>query len=301
VPLKITENDAPVFKWVSVGNSWTGRQLAALTGRRESNMRRRLAQLVKAGLLTSSPKTTSGPGRPEQSYYLTTANVRKLQRLAPWIDVTPSDPKKVSALPHHAWINEFWLSLEVALRGQDYYLQRFFPSYRYDPSDESAPTFIAAPNRRQRTPSEKTVASDFALALNCPAGSSLAYGEIDLGTEILDSPLQTRATLLSKLEAYAAFHDSDGYRRLGDQLGQSFDGFRVLIATNSPGRLSNIRHLCASLGSSDFIWITTLDRITPESILCPIWQTGETETPRPLLRDYQGKASGDAAAGRNEE
>ena len=292
--VRIGENDAAIFEWLGAGQSWTARQLGILTHRSESNTRRRLGQLASAGLVTSSPIVEGADGRPERDYYVTGANLKKLRDVAPWIDIRAMGRRKPASIPHHRCINEFWSCLHVALEPQDYYEYRLFPSCRYDAADPDAPTCIRAPNRRHRSSSDRGVIADCTLVVTCPAGSSLAYVEIDIGTEPLDSPLVRRSTLLAKLEAYATFHDSQGYTRLADQLGEKFSGFRVLVVTSSPRRAANIRTLCARIGSSDFIWLTTPDQIAPDKILGCIWQTGEDRTLRPLLKQYPSAADASA-------
>ena len=288
--LRLGRNDAAAFGWFDAGQPWTSRQLAALAGVSEPNMRRRLSQYAKAGLVTSSPAFDGSPGRPEHDYYVTPANARRLRDVCPGVEVRPARARKPAAAAHQRWLNEFWMSIEVALRNQDYYAYRLFPHYQYDTADEKAPTNIRTHNTRSRTPSDATINADFALTMSCRAGCSLAYGEIDLGTESLDSSVARRATLLVKLEAYAAHHDSNGYTRLASRLGESFSGFRVLVVSTSKRRLAGISKLCSGIGSSDFVWLTTLDCITPGTVLGPIWQTGEGGELRPLLKHWRNEA-----------
>lgn len=263
----------------------TTRQLAQLIGAPESSTRRRLGQLVKARLLTASPAIAGATGHGERDYSMTAANCRKLADVAPWIIAPrPSKRRKQAAVPHRRAVNECWMSLEVALRAQERYWYSLFPASDYDATDEEAPTYIQAPDRSRRTSAELAVASDFTLIVSSPTGSSLLFGELDMGSEIVDSSVRSRPTLVNKLEAYAAFHDSDGYKRLGDRLGERFSGFRVLVITKSGRRVANIRKKCARLGDTGFVWMTSLSHIAPGTVLGPIWQTGGSPRPCRLLR-----------------
>lgn len=279
--------DTEIFLWLAAARSLTGRQLGMAIDMPESSVRRRMAQGVQEGLATRSPLIEGATGQRERDYSLTAANCRKLRRVAPWIDVRPSGRTKPVSVPHRRLVNEFWVSLYVALRKQSFYTFTFLPHYDYDLSDPDAPTRIAALNSRSKTKHDITSVADFALAVSCDAGSSWSFGETDLATESLDSTLRTRPTLLRKLENYAAYHDSNKHQRLAAQFGYNLSGFRVLVVTISRRRLDNIRKLCDRIGgSSDFIWLTTVDQITPGKILGPVWITGESPTKRPLLRHY---------------
>jgi len=289
VALRIGENDRAVFEGLDAMQACTARQIAQRLDIPETSARRRLGQLVKAGFVTASPRIAGVNGYPEREYCVTAANRRKLFAKAPWIEVRATKPWKQAAVLHRRAINDFRISLELALRGQSYYSHQFFPHYHYDTADPETPTCIRAPDRRRRTPSDTAVIADFALVVSDSSGkSSLIYGEIDTGEEIVASTLRTRPTIQTKLETYAAWHDNEGYRRVEDTLAARFSGFRVLIVTKSRRRLANIQRMCARLGSSDFIWLATFDRITPGTILDPVWQTGEDRRPRRLLRHCGG-------------
>ena len=283
--LSLTQKDLAVFRWLNACRFLTTGQLALATDESEANARRRLSRLGKANLLNSSRALCEFRDRRQNCCSVTPANAKRLAKVAPAVEVRPAKGKSLPASSHLLWINEIWLAVHRALEDQSYYSYVFFPHYDYDSSSPDSPVWISsiAPRKGARP---NAIIADFVLVVKCPEGASLFFGEVDLGWESLDSSLRSRATIFTKLQAYAAFHDSNGYERLADELGESFSGFRVLATTNSTRRADNIRKLCSRLGSSEFVRVTTLDQISHETVFGPIWTVGADSEPRPLLRRH---------------
>jgi hypothetical protein len=286
VGLRLIEKDMTVFRWLNACRFLTTGQLALGTGESEANARRRLSRLGKANLLTSSRALCEFRGRRQNCYSVALANAKKLAKVAPAMEVRPTKGKSLPASSHLLWINQIWLAVHRAMEHQSYYSYAFLPHYDYDSSSPDAPTWISSLARKKGAKPSAVIA-DFALVVKCRDGASLFFGEVDLASESLDSSLRSRATFFTKLRAYAAFHDSNGYERLADELGESFSGFGVLVATSSARRAANIRRLCARLGSSEFVRVTTLDQISHDTVFGPIWTIGVNDTPRPLLLRHE--------------
>jgi hypothetical protein len=85
-----------------------------------------------------------------------------------------------------------------------------------------------------------------------------AFVEIDRGTEDLER-------WAAKVRSYVLLTRSDSYRHI---FGRAF--FRVLVITESEGRLQHLRRVTASLTERVF-WFTTMDRLRSTGPFDAIW------------------------------
>jgi hypothetical protein len=97
-----------------------------------------------------------------------------------------------------------------------------------------------------------------------------AFLEVDLGTE-------SRAVWRNKVQEYLRY-------AVGGSAAEQFGAsqFRVLVVTNSEGRLSSLRSTTAMLTEKIF-WLTTFDSIEREGFWSPIWLRPRDDRRRALL------------------
>jgi hypothetical protein len=106
-----------------------------------------------------------------------------------------------------------------------------------------------------------SVIPDSFILLDTPRGKAAFCLELDRGT-------MTTARFKTKVEAYMAYYSSGGYqRRYGTR------SLRVLTVTPSQGRVASLRRVTEAAQGKQRFWFTTLDQISPVSVLTrPIWE-----------------------------
>lgn len=126
---------------------------------------------------------------------------------------------------------------------------------------------------------------DGVFALQKEGQLALFFVEVDRGTEALS---QEDKGFLKAVRFYLNYlvdpqHPYQRYRQ--DFGGAGFKGFRVLFVTPSEARLENMRQAVSALPfhhpqAKRFIWLTTLDQLTPAGVFGEIWRAAEGTDPR---------------------
>ncbi len=100
----------------------------------------------------------------------------------------------------------------------------------------------------------------------------LLFLEADRSTESIKASSQIQNDITKKVRAYCRYFDTGGYSAYNKIFNyEKFKGFRLLFVTTGQQRLRNIKHACIE-AQANFVWLTTFDRITPETILNDIWE-----------------------------
>lgn len=113
---------------------------------------------------------------------------------------------------------------------------------------------------------------DSYLVLETPKGTAHFLLELDRGT-------MTTQRFKTKILAYQAYYQSGAYQRRYETRS-----LRVLTVTLSDVRANNLRKATETAGGKQRFWFTTLDQITPQTILTtPIWQVATMPDLQPLI------------------
>jgi len=102
----------------------------------------------------------------------------------------------------------------------------------------------------------------------------LFFLEVDRGTEILASPKRTATDIRQKILNYGVCFDTCAYQKYEELWNCQLNGFRLLFVTDSIVRLSNLCTLVQAMAPSDYIWLTTADRMFEDGISAEIWARG---------------------------
>lgn len=110
--------------------------------------------------------------------------------------------------------------------------------------------------------------------------SLLFFVEMDAGTETLRSGTGLYPSIEGKIQAYQLFLVGQEYKSYEKNWSVSFRGFRVLFVTENQRRADQIARVVSKMTHpnkpwvTDFVWITTIDRMKEEGIAAPIWMKG---------------------------
>lgn len=191
-------------------------------------------------------------------------------------------PKDYLFLQHFLAISDFRITLSQSCAGsEDIRLLGFLPEHLMDKQGNS----LARPYIRDVTaeginrPQEVGHTPDAVFALERGGNAALFFLEIDRGTEVLTNP---QRGFLKIVRYYLSLLSSGGYQRYQSDFGvtRPFRAFRTLVVTSSPTRMTNMRVRCASVAdgpahSKRFLWVTTDDAVTDESLLSRAWRSLE--------------------------
>lgn len=117
-----------------------------------------------------------------------------------------------------------------------------------------------------------SVIPDSYFVLATPKGKAHFFLELDRGT-------MTTQRFKTKILAYQVYYGSGAYQRRYETRS-----LRVLTVTSGSGRAANLQHVTEEAEGKQRYWFTTLDQVTPQSVLSePIWQMATARGPRRLI------------------
>lgn len=104
--------------------------------------------------------------------------------------------------------------------------------------------------------------------------SLLFFLEVDMGTETSASPKRIQNDIRQKIINYQSYFRSGQYKRYDKIFGTRFNGFRLLFLTNSFPRLKTLCRLVREMPPSDFVWLTSQERMFSSGLSEKIWARG---------------------------
>jgi len=102
----------------------------------------------------------------------------------------------------------------------------------------------------------------------------LFFLEADRGTEPLDSSDPSRSDVRGKILCYQEYFRSARYKRYEGIRGVSLKGFRLLFLTSAADRMKALCFQVRSMPPSDFVWVSSQDRMFTEGVSGNIWARG---------------------------
>lgn len=241
---------------------------------------------VRQGYLRWFPCPLMGQtGRSERVYYLNpkrASEIRALLQLPQDQPLTTRPPSNPVKIDHHLKINDFIIALICGL-GQKYSFE-CIPEYGrgnhkiLNLKEKYISDRVTLPVPPYR---EITFVPDAVFTIkNCLSDQkALFFLEIDNGSEPVSS-------LKNKLLAYTSYARGR-FQRYSAEFTFSFKGFRTLIVTTGQTRLKHLLLLCKEFGS--IFWLTTFDKVSPSTILTPIWLVAGTEEYRVIVKTDEKK------------
>lgn len=102
----------------------------------------------------------------------------------------------------------------------------------------------------------------------------LFFVEVDMGSETNASEKDDPNDFLEKTRNYRAYFLSKAYKRYEHWRRCKFNGFRVLVVTNTHARMEALCRLVNTSQASDFIWLTSKPLLLNQGISDNIWARG---------------------------
>jgi len=243
--------------------------------------RRRMQQLEKGGLVRlllgkSSPRG----GRPENIYGISKEGLKELQGKAVLPDSLIHEQVGGENLQrqagHQLMLN--WCRLHLV------HLCETFPRVKCDLLAGNSPMALDDDGGLPIASDRVSIDEDGSLVRFAPdaafvltdterAKSVLFFLEVDMGTE----PKANEAAagdIQEKILRYQQYFRTKGYKRYERTWDASLNGFRLLFVAHSPSRANSLCLVARAMRPSDFVWITSSDRVFTEGISGAIWAQG---------------------------
>jgi len=264
-------------------------QIAVLRFGSKRSARRRMQELLGAGLVEVLPiRAGREAGRPEKVYGLSVRGYQELDRhgrIPKGIpDSLATGQNLVPQGEHQILLN--WGRVHLVL------MARNIPRVEVKVLSSNSPLFWLPDEGRSLLSDEVEMGDDAAPQRFCPdaaftitdtvqAKTVLFLLEVDRGTEPLRGGDPARSEIESKIRRYQEYFHTKRYKRYEKIFEATLNGFRLLFLTTSSSRLSGLCSLVRGNPPSDFIWLTTKERMHLHGISGFIWSRGgRIEGPR---------------------
>ena len=257
-------------------------QIAALRFGSKRAARRRMQELVGGGLVQVLPiRAGNEVGRPEKVYGLSVRGYKELDKSGR----IPKGIKEVQATGESLVPQGEHQILLNGLRVQLVRLSRQFPRVGTRALSSNSPLFWQPVEGRSLLTDEVEMGDRGELRRFTPDAAFtitdtdrdktiLFLVEVDRGTEPFRGSDPVRSEIETKIWSYQEYFHTRRYKRYEQIFKASLNGFRLLFLTDTDSRLSGLSSLVRSSPPSDFIWITTGDRMHRHGISGFIWSRG---------------------------
>lgn len=271
-PIRITERDLDIFEMLAACRVLTTEHLKTLFFPSMHQAYARLRLLYDHGLVDRLFRGLYIDKMNSPIMYVIDKQGVEVLQFARNAEVTWSADKKdvsQSFLDHTLGINDVRVAVMVACREQqDFQLVEW-----HSESDMKADYDYVHISSKENGPLKRvSLIPDSYFVLNTPRGTANFFLELDRGTESLPR-------FKEKILAYLEYYRTGAYqKRYGTR------GLRIVTVTTSDERATNLKKIAEDVGGEKRFWFTTLQDVSPQSILfSPIWQVATYDIRVPLI------------------
>lgn len=238
---------------------------------------RRLAKLEDCNLLVSFPMPQGDRGHPTKVYYLNRKSWRIIEPILghtlDLANIPVAAPQNALVAQHHIELNNVLCAFisAAAIRGIVFeYIPEYRASHGHGRTNRVLDQKIWDPIKPGRLVKYRR---DAVCCLGTNHGKALFEIEYDRGNEVLQGSARRKTTIARKL---AVFLESLKHRHFTRYSGTEFFAHpfqvsRLLIITTAIARLNNIAELCLALNTHGLVYVTTMEQVSPSTVLGPIW------------------------------
>jgi len=272
-PMQLTPRDGEIIKTVNDCRIMRGEHLEALFFTSRSAAQYRLQRLYQHEFLDRHFRAVISGG-PASSPALYTLGKRGAALLATQYGYDRADirlPKREGFswqfIDHHLLITDVRVAVLLSARHHNWTVEQWLDETYF----RAHPDYVALTDKRGK-PHHKPVFPDAYFCLQTPRGKARFFLEMDRGTEQL-------ARFAPQIRVYEAYIASGQY-----QERFAAKSLRILVIAPAAKRLRSLKAVTRKVGGDRKYWFTTMDRLTPDTILTgTIWQQLEGNTLLPLI------------------
>ncbi len=274
------KNAVPVLASIAEHRVLTVSQVAALHFSSKQAARRRLAQLEKANYVSASARCFGpGQGRPERMFALTTRAVDVLKGkgiLGADVDPIFATAAKLEHVEHQILINWVRIHFMAIPKVRQNLSVRFFASTSPFVTGHAGYPVLSTHVPVGNGDEEELIPDGACLITrDQPLNSLLFFLEADRSTEPTTSENRAGNSLHGKILRYQHYLAHGDYRQRYETIaGIRLVGFRLLFVVSEDDRLCGICNLARGIPLSDFVWVTSVQRLFANGIGARIWTRG---------------------------
>jgi DNA-binding MarR family transcriptional regulator len=281
VTFLLNKNDLALLASIAENRILTPTQIAVIQQKRKQVVRRRLRSLERAGLVRSENGAFGrSRGRPEKQIALTETGADLLRSKFSDLRDTPNNrltADKLRCVDHQVLINWFRIHLR--------HLEHTIPQLSVGFSSSMSPFLIGGHQFEPDIPegtrthghrAQKDFAPDSVISITHQGkGKTLLFFlEVDMGTESVASIGRGPRDLRQKILNYQEFFRENRYKPYAKIWDCDLEGFRLLFLATTAARMASICTLIQSIPPGDFIWVTTMEKMSSDGLAGKIWVRG---------------------------
>jgi len=279
---KLNKNDIRLLHALAEYRILTVSQVTAIQQRGRQVIRRRLKRLREAGFVDSTSQGFGrGMGRPERLISLAHGGIKLLRSHRESLKNVPDTSINAERLPfldHQLLTNWFRIHLGHMEHSISQLSVRFLaptsPFLKRDHKDRPL-IFERIPGEgNSGEPVGFTPDGVFSTKHRETQKTLLFFLEVDMGTETIASPKRDPRDIRQKILNYQKYFRSGRYKRYEKVWDCELNGFRLLFLTNTDSRLLALCRLVREMPPSDFVWITSLNKMFSDGLSAEIWFRG---------------------------
>lgn len=226
------------------------------------------------------------PAVPERLFYLSRRGAKTLAaHTGKALDELPwrqhgHQPKDYYFVRHFIALNDFQITLTQACESSGINLLGFIPEYEGEKTPHGGLRSFIRDEVVEVTKNGTKLAHtpDAVFGTEKGGRAGLFFVEIDRATVVVSDPSKG---FLKAVRFYLNYFETGGYRRYDKELNAPMPftkGFRLLVVTSAEARIRTMREATTALDfpnpiAKQFLWVTTADQVTAETVLGPIWRS----------------------------
>ena len=255
-------------------------QIAYLRCSGKRSTRRKMQQLEKDGLVVTLPGPTArGGGRPEKVYGVSRKGLDLINSErpdGPQLGFEQACGEKLGHQTAHQLLLN-WCRVHLV------HLTREFPRVEHRLLSSNSPLALdekdglcivsdSVSGPEDESPVRFTPDAAFTLTDMQQPKSVLFFLEVDMGTEPLANDKSN--DIQEKIRRYQEYFRSGQYKKYERIWNTPLNGFRLLFLANSLARFESLGSVIRKTPPSDFVWVTSEERMFAEGISGDIWSRG---------------------------
>jgi len=284
VIIQISKNDVALIRDLADYRMMTCSQLALLHSRNEAALRRRMKKLLAVGMVEELPVgQNQSPGRPVSTFGVGRDGVGLLRERKVLPDAVSFEQVTGTVIipqaSHQMLMN--WCRIHLV------HMTRKIPRlsiefltcnspFALDPARGTSVLWDRVPGTDDEHDEGRKILPDavFTITHTKEGKTLLFFLEVDMNTEPVASSRKNTADITGKIGDYQGYFRSGAYKRYQETWATSLNGFRLLFLCNNPNRMASLCETVRSFPPSDFIWLTSQERMFVEGMSGDIWVRG---------------------------
>lgn len=275
----LTKNDQLLLKLIIEFNVLTVDQLALLNHSGKRIIQKKISKLSKEKLVDLRPRFIAiTQGRPENIISINESGFKQLQEKELLKDKIFREKFNITKSlndEHQLLVNWFRIHLQhLQIMSSNFQIEFISSTTPFIPLNNDELPYISENISFENSNIILIPDGVFYIKSENQNKSLLFFLEVDMGTESLQSKGQRTNNIATKIQNYQTYFKSKKYLRYQKKWNTIFNGFRLLIITNTTKRKISISNFINSDNLNDFIWLADQSEMFEKGLGGRIWSRG---------------------------